>query len=152
MRAVLTGLLSNAVEAREEPGAAPRLPPEPGAEAALALQTEEPQTCVVPYNGPVTIIQARTPSALARTVADRPRVPIVYETEDTAIWEDGRVVTTDVENLGTHLNAVGWASNPMQILGAGARPGGSTRNLGWASATSSFGNSKTTKKRRRRRG
>jgi hypothetical protein len=169
VRAVMTSLLSNSIEAREQDPApasadaeAPGPPPPASASAPVAESSAElgtelganaqvPQTCSVPYNGPVTIVHARSPGAFARSVDDRPRVRMVYETEDTAIWEDGRVLTTDVENLGTHLNAVGWASNPMQILGASARPGASGQNLGWDSATSSFTNSNKTKKRKKRR-
>lgn len=153
-KAVLTSLLSNSVEAEPAPAPVePTVDPIATTEdlAALASNADVPQTCVVPYNGPVTIIKASSLTAFARGVDDRPRARIVYETEDTAIWEDGRVLTTDVENVGTHLNAVGWASNPMQIMGAGARPGGSRQNLGWASSTSSFKNSNSTKKRKRRR-
>ncbi len=159
VRAVMTSLLTNSVEAREQDAAVPEaVPSEPvaqqGAEFA-DLEAEAPQTCEIPYNGPVTIVRAPTATAFTRAVGDPRRARMVYETDDTAIWEDGRVVTMDVENLGTHLNAVGWASNPMQILGAGARPGGSGQNVGWDSATSSFQNSKSTqkrKKKRRRRG
>jgi hypothetical protein len=170
-RAVLTSLLSNSVEARKsEPGPEPTPPPQregsrpepgpppaaPGGAGTVAAddRSQGPETCEIPYNGPVTIIRSPSPSAFARAVDARPRVRLVYETDDTAIWEDGRVLTTDVENLGNHLNAVGWASNPMQIAGASARPGASGRNLGWDSATSSFQqkDQKQKRKKRRRRG
>ena len=163
VRAVLSSLLSNSVEARksdeaglEEPprGDASRAEAQDARDPRLAAGNDEglgPERCVVPYNGPVTIIRASTPTAFARSVGGRRHVPLVYETEDTAIWQDGRVLTTDVENLGSHLNAVGWASNPMQIAGASARPGSSGQNLGWDSGTSSFKDSSQTKKRKKRR-
>jgi hypothetical protein len=114
-----------------------------------SFEPEVPETCEIPYSGPVTIIPVRNASALSRSVADRPRRELVYETEDTAIFEDGRVLTLNMENLGTHLNAVGWSANPIKIMGAGVRPGGSRRNTGWNSAENT---GKRSKKRRRRRG
>ncbi len=161
LRAIAGKLLANSVEARpeadEEEGEEARTPERSKPRLAKAppppaFEAEVPQTCEVPYNGPVTIIRAQTPTVLARAVSGKRRARLVYETDDTAIWDDGHVVTTDVENLGTHLNAVGWAANPMRIAGAGTRPGASTRNLGWGSGTSSFKNSNTTKRRKRRRG
>ena len=156
LRAVMTSLVSNAIDAREQDAAdadpAPTPgPPEGPPELAVTREPEAPQTCEIPYNGPVTIIRAPTPTAFARSRDERRRAALVYETDDTAIWEDGRVLTTDVENLGTHLNAVGWSSNPMQIVGASTRPGGSGQNVGWNSATSSFQDSKTTEKRKQKR-
>ncbi len=115
-----------------------------------SFEPEAPETCEIPYRGPVTIVRVRSPTALARSVADRPSRELVYETEDTAIFEDGRILTLNLENLGTHLNAVGWSTNPINIMGAGVRPGGSGRNTGWNSAENTGKKSK--KKRRRRRG
>lgn len=150
VKAVVTSLLSGSPETRQEIRAAED--PPPAAEPGLALHAP-PQTCTVPYAGPVTIVPVRTPAALQRGVSERRDVALVYETDDTAIWEDGRVLTLDVENLGSHLNAVGWATNPMRILGASTRPGSSGANFGWSSGQSSFQSSAAAKpKKRRRRG
>jgi hypothetical protein len=151
VKAVVTSLLSGSAETRHEIPAEEE--PPLAAEPALALDAQPPQTCTVPYAGPVTIVPVRTPAALQRGVAERRDVALVYETDDTAIWEDGRVLTLDVENLGSHLNAVGWATNPMRILGASTRPGSSGANLGWRTGQSSFQSSARAKpKKRRRRG
>ena len=74
----------------------------------------------------------------------------MYETEDTAIFAGGRVLTTDLEGVGSHLNAVGWSTNPMKILGSNVRPGGSSRNIGWSSAENTQKRGSRSKKRRRR--
>jgi hypothetical protein len=149
-KAVIARLLSDSSDAGSSERTS-RAAAEPEATVPLPVaEPEPPQTCVVPYSGPVTIIAASTPNVLRRSVAERRGVPLVYETDDTAIWQDGRVMTVDVENVGSHLNAVGWAANPIQLLGASARPGGSTANLGWDSGESQFA-SKTTKSRKTRR-
>lgn len=156
--AVLKSLLSNKVEAREtDPKSAPApSPSSPPPSDFAAIPADAPETCTIPYSGTVTIIPVRTATSIHRATGDRGGVPVVYETDDTAIWEDGRVMTTNMENVGTHLNAVGWSSNPMQIAGTGQRPGSSRKNLGFGSAISSFerGNTSSRKKlkRSRRRG
>jgi hypothetical protein len=113
---------------------------------------EEPTTCEVPYNGQVTIVSVRNPAALVRAMTDRGPIPIVYSTEDTTIYEDGRVLTWNVEAVGDHLNAVGWVSNPMRILGAGTIPGNQFASSGWGKQSNSSKPSRAKKKRRRRRG
>jgi hypothetical protein len=134
VEAMIKGFLSNKVDAKETKESAPeREPAPPQPDAASFAETAPPETCVVPYSGPVTIIPVRSAMALARSVAERPRQQLVYETENTAIFGDGRVITTDVEDVGRHLNAVGWSANPIQILGASVVPGGSSQNLGWSS-------------------
>lgn len=152
-KAIVTNLLSNSVEAKKQAASEPdRQAPAPREASAdwavAAAQTELSQTCEIPYNGPVTVIPVRTATALARSVADRPARDLVYETDDTAIFEDGRVLTTALENVGSHINAVGWSANPVEILGASVRPGSSRMNVG-ASSESSFGKKKRRKRRRR---
>ena len=107
-------LLANVISSEERPPAesAPTVEPtlatlEPG-----PVPAEEPTSCAVPYSGPVTIVTVRNGAALERAMADR-SVPIAYSTEDTVIYEDGRVLTANVEGVGEHLNKVGWAQNPM---------------------------------------
>ncbi len=110
---------------------------------------EEPESCEIPYNGPVTIVTVRTPTALRRAMADRGSIPIVYSAEDTAIYEDGRVLTSNVGAVGDHLNAVGWVQNPMRILGAGTSQRTQATAADWRSSSSSSKAAKRRKKRRR---
>jgi hypothetical protein len=101
----------------------------------------------VPYSGPVTIVPVRTIGALERAMNDRGTIPVVYATEDTAIYQDGRVLTTKVEALGEHLNAVGWVENPMQILGAASGPPAGAAD--WRTTRNGNGTRKQTRTRRR---
>lgn len=64
----------------------------------------------------------RTQYAFSEAVAARDSTALVYATDDTAIYEDGRVLTTRLEDVGEHLTQLGWAGNPMRILGASSRP------------------------------
>lgn len=147
VKAIVKGLFSNSVEV-EERGSAPDRAYTPPSFADVS-DSGAGETCEIPYSGPVKIISVRTPGALARAVSAEPSWDLVYETDDTAIFRDGRVMTTDLESVGSHLNAVGWSSNPMQIMGGSVRPGASTANLGWASAPNSTGGPKKKKKKRR---
>ena len=110
---------------------------------------EEPTSCEVAYSGPVTIVTVRTPRALARAMADRRPIPIVYSTDDTAAYEDGQVLTSNVEAVGDHLNALGWVQNPMRIAGAGTGVYASAVSYD-RSRDSSSSKPKIRRKRRRR--
>jgi Tfp pilus assembly protein FimV len=53
---------------------------------------------------------------------------VVRRDADTVLFEDGRVVTSDVGALGPHLNALGWGHRKIAIVGSFAsrrprRPG-----------------------------
>lgn len=150
-RALLSSLLSEREEPPETGSLPPRTPPDPEPLVDRPEpEAEAARSCRVPYAGPVTIIPVRAADSLARAVAERREVLLVYETDDTAIWSDGRVMTTDMETLGEHLNAVGWAENPITIAGPATRPGASGRNPAWSSSTSFFEKSGKQKRRRRR--
>jgi hypothetical protein len=86
------------------------LAPAPGALA---------QSCKVkPSSGPVSLLildSARKVDEFAATPRDA--VIVVRET-GLAIFEDGRVVTSDVDAATHHLNALGWGSRPIQIVAA----------------------------------
>lgn len=87
---------------------------------APRLASEPAGACAIPYTGPVAIVLVRSGQAFANAASEHASVGIVYETDDTVIFEDGRVITTHLENVGEHLSLLGWAENSMQILGAGA--------------------------------
>ncbi len=148
-------LLANVVASEESEPAdadtdgAPDLPPSFATQEPDLSVDEEPTSCKVPYNGPVTIVAVRTPAALARAMADRGAIPIVYSTEDTAIYEDGRVMTSSLEAVGDHLNAVGWVQNPMRILGAGTSQRTQVASSEWRRNSNSSKPGKRRKKRRR---
>ena len=56
----------------------------------------------------------------ARKVDEFAAVPrdatIVVRERGIAIFDDGRVVTSDVDAATRHLNALGWAGRPMQVV------------------------------------
>ena len=155
-------MLANALGATDGRGpadadsAAERVPEATSALASATLPQdpapptgEEPTSCEVAYSGPVTIVTVRTLGALARAMADRRPIPIVYSTEDTAAYEDGQVLTSNVEAVGDHLNALGWVQNPMRIAGAGTGVYASAVSYD-RSRDSSSSKPKTRRKRRRR--
>lgn len=151
-------LLANVVASEQSEPAdadtdgAPDVPPSFATQEPDLSVDEEPTSCKIPYNGPVTIVTVRTATALARAMADRGAIPIVYSTEDTAIYEDGRVMTSNVGAVGDHLSAVGWVQNPMQILGAGTSQRTQVASSQWRrnSNSSKPGTSRKSRKKRRR--
>ena len=82
-------------------------------------------------------------------MADRRPIPIVYSTLDTAAYEDGQILTSNVEAVGDHLSELGWVQNPMRIAGAGTGSFASAVSYD-RSSDSSRSKPKTRRKRRRR--
>jgi hypothetical protein len=67
-------------------------------------------------SGPVALLildSARKVDEFAATPRD---ATIVVRKPGLAIFEDGRVVTSDVDVATDQLNALGWASRPIQIV------------------------------------
>lgn len=54
----------------------------------------------------------------------------LVSTPDTVVYADGRAVTSNLDAMSRHLNALGWSSRPIEIVGAGtsrrASPGAGT--------------------------
>ena len=75
-----------------------------------------------PPSEPVLLVLVESPQQV-RAAADgisRAR-PLVNEA-DTVIFADGRAVTSNLASVSTHLNALGWASRKIEIVGAGSMP------------------------------
>jgi hypothetical protein len=123
---------------------------DPALLVAADPEEEAPTTCVIPYDGVVTILPVRSEIHLARAVAATRSATLVYETEDTAIFDDGRILTASVETVGDHLGAVGWVDNPLKIMGASSRRSASAAYT-W-SAGSDASRAKPKKLKRKRRG
>ena len=62
------------------------------------------------------------------------KTPALVSTADTVIYADGRAVTSDLGSVSQHLNELGWASRPIEIVGAGTStrlpPASTTRRRG----------------------
>jgi hypothetical protein len=75
------------------------------------------QSCKArPASGPVSLLildSARKVDEFAAT--PRGATPIVRE-RGIVIFEDGRVVTSDVDAATEHLNGLGWGARPIQIV------------------------------------
>jgi hypothetical protein len=58
--------------------------------------------------------------AYAATLA---HIPVVARDPSTVVFQDGRVVTADVDKAGGHLNKLGWASLRLEVVASfGIRP------------------------------
>ena len=80
--------------------------------SAISAQTGE--TCAVP-SGPIAlIILASGPKVLtyARTLKGR----VLQHDARTVIFDDGRVITADVESAGAQLNELGWGSRRIDVV------------------------------------
>ena len=89
----------------------------------------EPEQCEARSapRGPVSLIilqSGRSVHELAASLARGARV--VAKDPETIVFDDGRVITADVEGASAHLNRLGWGGRPIQVVAsfpsAPARP------------------------------
>jgi hypothetical protein len=80
-----------------------------------------------PARGPVSLIilaSGRSVHELAASVGRGAKV--VAKDADTIIFDDGRVITANVEGASAHLNRLGWGARSIQVVAsfpsAPARP------------------------------
>ena len=73
------------------------------------------EVCEVPANGPVAlIILASGPKV--HTYARKQKGAVIRRDAKTVIFNDGRVITADIEAAGRHLNDLGWGARPIEIV------------------------------------
>lgn len=83
----------------------------------LAAQAPAGEVCDPTQPGSVSLIIVSSPSKvyeLARSVARG--VPAVVQDTPTVVFQDGRVITSDVENAGAHLNQLGWGGLRIDVV------------------------------------
>jgi hypothetical protein len=78
--------------------------------------------------GSVSILVVASRQRVREFAASVRDARVVRRDADTVLFEDGRVVTSDVGALGPHLNALGWGHRKIAIVGSFAsrrprRPG-----------------------------
>jgi hypothetical protein len=127
------------------PTPAPSSPePTAGAEDPGAVKVCPPDT------GPVTVLIVNSERAVKSAAAQYAGEPILHRDAETVIFEDGRVITSKVEQVSHHLNELGWSGRELQLLGSMPRRYASSGGGDWRSPTGT--EKKKQRKRRRRRG
>ena len=89
---------------------------EQAAPLARGLPLRAAEVCEVPA-GPVSLMILKTPQKvreLARSVAKQ--VPVLAYDGKTAVFRDGRVITSDPEGATEHLNRLGWGSRRIDVV------------------------------------
>jgi hypothetical protein len=71
-------------------------------------------------NDPVLVVLVESSAKVEPAAAGLSKAPRLVSTADTVIYADGRVVSSDLGAASGHLNALGWASRPIEIAGAGS--------------------------------
>jgi hypothetical protein len=93
------------------------------AAGALAISfpagARSPAICdPVDVQGGVSILVVATREKVKEFSASVRDARIVRRDAETVLFEDGRVVTSNVEALGGHLNALGWGQRSIAIVGS----------------------------------
>jgi hypothetical protein len=68
--------------------------------------------------GGVSILVVATRQRVKQFAASVRDTRVVRRDAETVLFEDGRVVTSNVEALGPHLNALGWGQRKIAIVGS----------------------------------
>ena len=72
---------------------------------------------VPPSTGPVSLMILKGPTEVKELALALDRgVPVVARDAGTVVFQDGRVITSDVEGAGRHLNRLGWAERPIRVV------------------------------------
>lgn len=70
-----------------------------------------------PSSGPVSLVILSSPTQVyeyARATAHG--VPVVAHGPATVVFQDGRVISSDVEAVGRHLNELGWSTRSVNVV------------------------------------
>lgn len=87
------------------------------------------EVCEVPANGPVAlIILASGPKV--HTYARKQKGAVIRRDAKTVIFNDGRVITADIEAAGRHLNDLGWGGRRIDVVASFAAPRARPRGSG----------------------
>jgi hypothetical protein len=75
-----------------------------------------------PADDPVLVVLVASAQQVKSAAAGLSRTRPLVNAADTVIFADGRAVTSSLESMSAHLNALGWASRKIEIAGAGSVP------------------------------
>jgi hypothetical protein len=79
------------------------------------------EICEVPSNGPVTLVILASGSKV-NAYARELKGAVIRRDAKTVIFNDGRVITADIEAAGRHLNDLGWGARRIDVVASFAAP------------------------------
>jgi hypothetical protein len=68
-------------------------------------------------SSPVMIVVVESPQRVQSASALWKATPIVVQEAETVVFADGRIVTSQIEAAGEHLQSLGWAHRQIEIVG-----------------------------------
>ena len=75
----------------------------------------ESESCESRPTGPVSLILLQSPKAVHELAAAL-RGTVRVRDATTVVFEDGRIVSSDVGKVGDHMNALGWSSRSIDMV------------------------------------
>ena len=91
---------------------------------ALATVSAAAQTggmCGAPSDA-VLVVLVQSPQQVKSAADGLSKTRVLVNEADTVIYADGRAVTSSLDSVSRHLNALGWAKRKIEIAGAGSMP------------------------------
>ncbi len=79
--------------------------------------------CESKPTGAVMLLILPTQKKVHDYAASLSHIPVVARDKTTVVFQDGRVVTSDVGRAGEHLNTLGWATLRLEVVASfGMKP------------------------------
>ncbi len=79
------------------------------------------EICEVPSAGPVALVVLAS-EAKVKAYARTQKGTVIRRDAKTVVFLDGRVITSDIEAAGRHLNALGWGARRIDVVASFAAP------------------------------
>ncbi len=86
--------------------------------------------CESKPTGSVMLLILPTRQKVHDYAASLSHIPVVARDKTTVVFQDGRVVTSDVGRAGEHLNALGWATLRLEVVASFGRTPQRRRSFG----------------------
>ncbi len=87
----------------------------------MPAAAEEGKTCVAKGASNVQLVILASPAKVKSYAATVKNASVVRSDRTTVVLDDGRVITADLESATEHLNALGWAQLPIQVVASFAQ-------------------------------
>jgi hypothetical protein len=72
-------------------------------------------SCRLPPNLPVSLVILQNGQKVRELAASVRDARVVRRDANTVVFDDGRVITSDVSAAGDHLNALGWGDRRIDV-------------------------------------
>ena len=89
--------------------------------AVAPASAQDGKTCVAKGASSVQLVILASPAKVKSYAGTIKKASVVARDETTVVLDDGRVITSNLESATKHLNTLGWAQLPIQVVASFAQ-------------------------------